>query len=192
MKGEWCYFKSYLNKETCNKIIQDVQLLPWQDGLIGNGEGQEVKQDDYRRSKIKFIHDGDWRFQYIFDFLWKTALIANKDFFQFHVSRLNYIQFAEYDASYLGEYKDHHDVFWLNGDDFYHRKLSCTIQLSDPSEYEGGDLELIGVNNEPLKEDIRMQGTVTYFPSFMRHKVTPVTRGRRYSLTAWFEGRKWT
>ena len=56
MKGEWCYFKSYLNKETCNKIIQDVQLLPWQDGLIGNGEGQEVKQDDYRRSKIKFIH----------------------------------------------------------------------------------------------------------------------------------------
>jgi PKHD-type hydroxylase len=191
MKGEWCYFKSYLNKETCNKIIQDVQTLPWQDGLIGSGEGQEIKKDDYRRSKIKFIHE-EWRFQYIFDLLWKTALSANKDFFQFHISRLNYVQFAEYDASYLGEYKDHHDVFWLNGDDFYHRKLSCTIQLSDPSEYEGGDLELIGVNNEPLKEDIRMQGTVTYFPSFMRHKVAPVTKGRRYSLTAWFEGRKWT
>lgn len=191
MKGEWCYFKSYLNRDLCNKIIQDVQVLPWQDGLIGNGEGQEVKQDDYRRSKIKFIHE-EWRFQYIFDFLWKTALSANKDFFQFHVSRLNYIQFAEYDASYLGEYKDHHDVFWLNGDDFYHRKLSCVVQLSDPSDYDGGNLELTDSGFKPLAEDIRMQGSITYFPSFMRHRVTPVTRGRRYSLTAWFEGRKWT
>lgn len=191
MKGEWCYFKSYLNRDLCNKIIQDVQVLPWQDGLIGNGEGQEVKQDDYRRSKIKFIHE-EWRFQYIFDFLWKTALSANKDFFQFHVSRLNYVQFAEYDASYLGEYKDHHDVFWLNGDDFYHRKLSCVVQLSDPSDYDGGNLELTDSGFKPLAEDIRMQGSITYFPSFMRHRVTPVTRGRRYSLTAWFEGRKWT
>jgi len=124
--------------------------------------------------------------------LWKTGLSANKDFFQFHVSRLNFVQFAEYDASYLGEYKDHHDVFWLNGDDFYHRKLSCVVQLSDPNNYEGGDLQLTDCMFAPLAEDIKMQGSITYFPSFMRHRVTPVTKGRRYSLTAWFEGRKWS
>jgi PKHD-type hydroxylase len=125
--------------------------------------------------------------------MWRTAVAANNDFFQFHISRLNFVQFAEYEASNLGEYKEHHDVFWLNNDDFYHRKLSCVIQLSDPTEYDGGDLVL---NPEasplPLAEDIRMQGSITYFPSFVRHRVTPVTRGKRYSLTAWFEGRKWS
>lgn len=192
MKGEWCYFKSYLNPELCAKIIQDVRTLPWQDGLIGNGNGEEILDDGYRRSKIKFIHAGDWRFEYIFDLLWKTAISANNDFFMFHISRLNFVQFAEYDANYKGEYKNHHDVFWLNDDDFYHRKLSCVIQLSNPNDYAGGDLQLVEAKFTPPPEDVRAQGTITYFPSFLRHQVTPVTRGKRYSLTAWFEGRKWT
>jgi PKHD-type hydroxylase len=191
MKGEWCYFKSYLNPELCNKIISDVEPLPWQDGLIGSGESSEVLDDGYRRSKIKFIYANDWRFEYIFDMFWKTAISANNDFFMFNISRLNFVQFAEYDASYEGEYKDHHDVFWMNGDDYYHRKLSCVIQLTDPNKYDGGDLNLVEATHKPLVEDIRAQGTITYFPSFLRHQVTPVTRGTRYSLTAWFEGRKW-
>lgn len=194
MKGEWCYFKSYFNAELCNKIIQDTQTLPWQDGLIGNtvsGKSGEILNNDYRRSKIKFIHANDRRFEYIFDALWKTAIQANNDFFMFQISRLNFVQFAEYDASYLGEYKDHHDVFWLT-DDEYHRKLSCTTQLSDPNDYEGGELQLTEARFTPPAEDLRAQGTVTYFPSFLRHQVTPVTKGKRYSLTAWFEGNKWT
>lgn len=192
MKGEWCYFKSYLSKEMCEKIINDVEPLPWQDALVGNGKDEEFKNDSYRRSKVKFIHANDWRFQYIFDFMWKTGLQANDDFFMFNISRLNFLQFAEYNSSNLGEYKDHHDVFWLNGDDFYHRKLSCTIQLSDANSYTGGNLELVEAKFKPPIEDVRAQGTITYFPSFIRHQVTPVLTGKRYSLVAWFEGRKWT
>lgn len=192
MKGEWCYFKSYLNSDLCAKIIQDVQILPWQDGLIGNGKDGEILNDDYRRSKIKFVHAGDWRFEYIFDIFWKTAISANNDFFMFNISRLNFVQFAEYDSSYKGEYKEHHDVFWLNDDDYYHRKLSCVMQLSDSNDYTGGDLQLTEAKFQPTAEDVRAQGTITYFPSFLRHQVTPVTWGKRYSLTAWFEGRKWT
>lgn len=192
MKGEWCYFKSYLSKEVCNKIINDVQVLPTQDAQIGVGYDKTSIDTTVRRSKIRFINSGDWRFEYIFDIFWKTAISANDDFFQFHISRLNFIQFSEYNSNVLAEYKPHHDVFWLNGDPVYHRKLSATIQLSDENSYKGGDFTILNVDSAPLAEDVRKQGTIFYFPSFMTHQVSPVTQGVRYSLTAWFEGKKWT
>ena len=190
MKGEWCYFKGYVDSATCERIIRDASSLPTQDGLIGEN-GTEVLRDSYRRSKIRFIYANDPKFSYIFDMFWKTAVSANDDFFQFNISRLSFVQFTEYDAKYQGEYKAHHDVFWLNNDPVYHRKLSATVQLSDPNSYVGGNVEMVDSIHTPPAEDVRMRGTIFYFPSFMTHAVTPVTSGTRYSLVAWFEGKKW-
>lgn len=194
MKGEWCYFKNYLDKQMCEKIIRDVEVLPIQDAAVGVGEKTEVVNTNVRRTKIRFIYAGDWRFQYIFDIFWKTAISANNDFFQFNISRLNYLQFAEYNSNQLAEYKAHHDVFWMNDDPVYHRKLSAIIQLSDPKDYEGGNFEIVdsSVGTRPPPEDVRSQGTIFYIPSFVTHRVTPVTSGIRYSLVAWFDGKKWT
>lgn len=199
MKGEWCYWKSYVSPEICRKIILDVQDLPSQDGLIGGGKENKTPDGhgydgNYRRSKVKFVNKGDYanRFDYIFDIFWKTVVPSNDDFFQFHISRLNFLQFTEYDASYQGEYKEHHDVFWINNDPVYHRKISATVQLSDPNSYDGGDFVFGDGVAQPPSEDARAQGTILYFPSFIRHAVTPVTRGTRYSIVAWFEGKKWT
>lgn len=194
MKGEWCYFKNYVDKQTCEKIIRDAQILPVQNAHIGVGTGKEVVDSSVRRTKIRFMNAGDWRFQYIFDIFWKTAISANDDFFGFNISRLNFIQFAEYNSNELAEYKPHHDVFWINNDTYYHRKLSAMIQLSDESTYDGGNFELVdfSVQSKPPHSDVRKQGTILYIPSFMMHQVTPVTSGVRYSLVAWFEGRKWT
>lgn len=190
MKGEWCYFKGHVDRSTCERIIRDVQAVPTQDGLIGDNGG-EVLRDSYRRSKVRFIHANDWRFSYIFDIFWKTVNSANDDFFQFNISRLPFLQFTEYDAQYQGEYKAHHDVFWLNNDPVYHRKISAVLQLSDPKDYVGGNFEMVDAVHKPPPEDIRMQGSLIYLPSFMVHAVTPVTQGKRYSLVAWFEGKKW-
>lgn len=189
MKGQWCYFKSYFDKDTCEKIIRDAQSLPVQDALVGTGNTENLNQQT-RRSKIRFIHDGDWRFQHVFDALWKNATRANDDFFGIHITRLNFIQLAEYDASYMGEYKEHHDVFWLNNDPYYHRKLTCVVQLSDPQSFVGGSLELTDTDF-PLDKDANTQGTFVYFPSLFRHRANPVTQGKRYSIAAWFEGPKW-
>lgn len=191
MKGEWCYFKQYLSKAECEEIIQNALTIEPQQAIVGaNGTELDVRPD-YRRSLVRFINKDDWRFQKLFDILWKTAIMANHDFFNVHITKLDYIQFAEYDASYEGEYKDHHDVFWINGDDYYHRKLSCVLQLSDPNDYEGGNLEFIDTIHFPDANDIRQQGSLTYFPSFFRHRATPVIRGTRYSIAAWFDGPKW-
>lgn len=189
MKGEWCYFKSYLNSEMCNKIIEDAKTINTQNANLGV-YGQTT-DNNVRRSRVKFINKSDWRFDYLFDILWKTAIQANDDFFNIHISRLNFVQLAEYDSKHQGQYKDHHDVFWLNDDPFYHRKITAVIQLSDPSTYDGGDLELIGVDHVPPAEDFRQQGSIIYFPSFIVHRACPVTSGTRYSVAAWFEGPKW-
>ena len=191
MKGEWCYFRKFFTPEQCKKIVNLASTLPSQQGHLGVN-GVEKTNDDYRRSTIRFIQKDDSRFAFLYDAIWKMAMSANDDYFGFHISKLDYIQFAEYDASYKGEYKDHHDVFWLNNDPYYHRKLSAVIQLSDPSEYEGGDLELIDVQNgAPTREEIKEQGTSIFFPSFFLHRATPVTKGKRYSLAVWFDGPKW-
>lgn len=188
--GEWCYFRSYLSKETCEKIIEDALQIPAQDAVVGvNGINVNLNTE-IRRSKVRFIRSDDWRFTHLFDVLWKTATQANNDFFNIHISKLDFIQFAEYDSSYEGEYKEHHDVFWNNQDPYYHRKLTCVLQLSDPNSYEGGNLELTE-SGSSLDEHCRDQGSMIFFPSLIKHKANKVTKGKRYSIAAWFEGPKW-
>lgn len=192
MKGEWCYWKGYFSPEVCNNILDMGLKLKEQDGVVGNSfKGGSVGEvvNEARRSKVRFISQYDRQFEFLFDTVWKLALQSNLKWFDFHINKLEAIQLAEYDASYLGEYKEHVDVFWVNPTNPHsQRKLSAIIQLTDPSEYDGGDLEFIGVDQHPKARDLRHQGTVTFFPSFVRHRATPVTRGRRHSLACWFEG----
>lgn len=192
MIGEWCYFKSYFSKEYCEDIIKTAKLIDPQEASMGLSEtGTSHQNLDYRRSKVRFLNSGDWRFQKLFDDLWKVILTANKDWFNFHLTKMDFVQLAEYDASYKGEYKAHHDVFWINKDPFYHRKLTALVQLSNPDEYEGGNFEILEANPAPTPEEMKDQGTVIVFPSFYRHQANPVTKGTRYSIASWVEGPKW-
>lgn len=88
------------------------------------------------------------------------------------------IQLLEYKPG--GFYEWHMDNGNLN---FSHRKLSIVIQLTDPSEYEGGDLEFF--NNGTAAKGL---GNLVLFPSYMFHRVLPVTSGLRRSLVAWISG----
>jgi PKHD-type hydroxylase len=191
MKGEWCYFKSYFSKDYCEKLIQDALTIEPIQGktFVSTGDSQDITPN-IRKSLVRFIHSSDSRFTDLFDVLWKTQIVANRDFFNVHVTKLDFVQFAEYHEKDQGMYNDHHDVQWIN-DNENHRKLSCTIALSDPSSYVGGDFQFADTSTHPLGEDMRLQGTMLYFPSFFKHRVTPVVRGVRYSIAAWFEGPKW-
>lgn len=68
------------------------------------------------------------------------------------------------------------------------RKLSMILQLSDPSEYEGGDLQFMD-SSDPITAK-KQKGLVYVFPSWVLHRVTPVTRGVRRSLVVWVTGPK--
>lgn len=172
----------------CDKILELGLKLPAQDATMG--VAGTVSNSEYRRSKIRFIQQTDPNFTFLFDAMWKMAIQANDEWFNFHVTKISYIQLAEYDASYQGEYKKHHDIFWMSGTN-YQRKLTAVIQLTDPSTYQGGNLELFGLTEYPNPEEMRTQGTVFFFPSFLEHQATMVTKGTRYSLACWFEGPHW-
>ena len=80
----------------------------------------------------------------------------------------------------------HNEVYDNPEQPFLHgntRKLSMSIVLND--EYEGGDFEMSGLK-EPLPR--LEKGSIIVFPSFIDHRVTPVTKGTRYSLVTWFVG----
>jgi PKHD-type hydroxylase len=73
-------------------------------------------------------------------------------------------------------------MYYSNGT----RKLSLSVQLSEPEDYEGGSLLLYN-GEEPMTLP-KTRGTGLFFPSYSLHEVTPVTKGIRYSLVAWFLG----
>jgi len=190
MKGDWCYFNQSFTKEECKNILDlGLKVEPEKEARLGVN-GDYKSDDSVRRSKIRFIYSNWPEYEFLFDKIWKLGIQANREWFNFHITNLSFIQLAEYDASYQGEYKRHQDVFWLNGDNKYHRKLSCIIQLSDPNDYEGGNFEM-WVSEQPNKVEIRNQGSVIFLPSFVEHQANPVTKGTRYSIAVWFEGPKW-
>jgi len=188
MKGEWAYYKGYFSPEVCAKILEEGLKLPVKDATLGVDGNTDLA--NYRKSKVRFIQKDDPNFRWLFDELWKLAIETNDIWFGFHISRITYIQLAEYDESYSGHYDKHHDVFWMSGTN-YQRKLTAVVQLTDPSTYEGGNLEMIGINEYPNLEEVRTQGTVFFFPSFEEHQATAVTKGTRYSLACWFDGPHW-
>lgn len=65
------------------------------------------------------------------------------------------------------------------------RKISVTVQLSAGDDYEGGELEL---NSGKILSAMREAGAIVLFPSFMLHRVAPVTRGQRWAIVGWVQG----
>jgi PKHD-type hydroxylase len=191
MRGEWCYFKSAFTQEECEYILKEGLKLPSKKAVMGVSEVNALTDEKYRRSDIRFILKSHTKFEFLFDKLWKLAIHANNDWFNFHITKLDYIQLAEYPSEIQGEYKKHHDVFWINNDPIYHRKLTCVVQLTDPTTYKGGDFQLFNVCEFPNSEEIRTIGTAVFIPSFVYHAATPVTEGVRHSLAVWFDGPKW-
>jgi len=127
--------------------------------------------------------DDDW----VRALLWGYVLEANERGFQVAVDGRCEMQLAEYRAESRDHYGWHHDVHW-NGQAAVDRKLSVTVQLTDPQRYDGGAFEFDEVKTTA---DLRAKGTVLVFPSYLRHRIQPVTSGTRRALVAWFSRPRW-
>lgn len=140
--------------------------------------------DKIRRSETGWMElNQDTTF--IYDTLGFISRQLNGQFFDFDL--FGFVEHLQYTV-----YRDnggHYDWHLDRGDcRMAPRKLSLVLQLSDPSEYEGGDLEL-SVGADPIQIE-RKKGLVVAFPSFVLHRVTPVTSGTRRSLVVWLSGPK--
>ena len=159
--------------------------------IISNGEKQapvqaEIQaegnvQTEVRTSTVRWLEDFGLR-----DMLFEYVKAANVRAFNVDVWNSAEIQFTEYHGTENGHYDWHYDVHW-DGKTNSDRKISITVQLSDPSEYEGGNFEFRDCETPEAKT----KGSVLVFPSHLEHRVLPVTSGIRKSFVAWFYGPRW-
>jgi PKHD-type hydroxylase len=158
--------------------------------IIKNSGGEPFMDNTYRSSKIAFVKEKD------FPKIWKKAtdyyLAANKAAYGFNLVGIESCQYGVYDSVSKDFYNEHADTLFP-GTNMVDRKISMTIQLSDPGDYEGGDL-LFNAAQSGIMEDLeyrqalKKKGSIITFPSFFLHSVTPVTKGVRKSLVFWVEG----
>ena len=123
---------------------------------------------------------------WLYDFLSTLSLNANDMLWKFNLHTiLDSIQYTEYYEG-GGHYDWHVDIgpYPINS-----RKISMSILLSDPSEYEGGDTRLITAK-DPFTSP-KEKGTITFFPSYTLHDVTAITKGTRKALVGWILGPRW-
>jgi PKHD-type hydroxylase len=117
----------------------------------------------------------------------EIVLRLNAQFFHYDLSGLVSFQYARYDAAECGHFDWHKDYGKDYGAaDREPRKLSLSLQLSDPAQYQGGELEVRAGNQVDVAPKAR--GTVIAFPSYVLHRVTPTTSGARKSLVVWAVG----
>lgn len=189
MKEWWRYRAKHFSEIECSKIIELARTIPTEQAKIGYGAANTQVVSNYRRSTVRWLPRYDSRFQPLFNALTLIFHEANSSAFGFDLTLFHEVQFTEYHSENQGTYDWHHDTLWAT-ERLAQRKLSLVVQLSDPNSYEGGDLEFCKeeCHSVPAPTDLRSQGTVIVFPSFLKHRVTPVTAGLRYSLVTWHDG----
>ena len=173
---DYAYWENAFTKEECNTIIKIAKEKGLSKGLTPNKE-------DIRLSNITWLYSND-NLEWVFKKITDIVLNLNEKFFKFDIFGLNEgLQFTNYKAP-TGKYEKHIDRSLNN----IVRKLSLSIQLTDPKEYEGGDLSLYtAAKGDVMKKE---QGTLILFPSYILHEVKPVTKGERNSLVSWVTGKQ--
>jgi PKHD-type hydroxylase len=172
--------QNFLSAQEMDRLItQHAPLLTEGKLSFGNADAS------LRRSRVVFLGQEE-KYAWLYQRLWAAVQVCNPQCFDVDVASVETnVQIARYDGAESGFYDWHFDF----GPSKPLRKLSISIQLSDSADYDGGDLELL-YGNVPKQLD-RTRGAFIIFPSFMLHRVTPVTRGTRWSLVAWILGKRW-
>ena len=176
------YYNEGFSKEELNKIEKDVAELPFKIADTAGGDN-----DQNRRSKVKWVPQNE-NWWWLYEKLADMATMANDSLWNFDLYSLpENIQYTEYYGTDKGHYGWHADI---GPNVLSTRKISITVQLSESDEYEGGDLELFrgGSMNGSFIQAERNAGCVFLFPSYIMHRITPVTRGIRKSFVLWLGG----
>lgn len=169
-----------LSETECDRLIALVQSAQMKDaGLVRGATAHQI-----RRADIAWLDDLP-ETAWVMDELVGHVARANREGFGFDLTDFGESpQVARYDSAREGHFDWHSDIG--AGNWAAKRKLTIVVQLSDPTDYEGGALELRPDSNVATAP--RTRGTATVFPSFVLHRVTPVTAGTRWSLTLWSHG----
>jgi|LauGreDrversion4_2_1035121.scaffolds.fasta_scaffold435201_2 PKHD-type hydroxylase len=186
----YAYWDNFLSDELLEKTIEYCKDNGTDRSFIVNEYGNEVEAPSIRKSKI-MMHLCNENNSFVFDKFLDIATHMNDNFFNFDLLGFDHFQYTVYDEA--GSHYDFHaDAIFgenLPRNMVLTRKLSFSLVLSDSSEYEGGDFEILINGGDPIKVE-QKKGRIIAFPSFMMHRVAPVTSGCRKSIVFWAVGPK--
>jgi|TARA_R110000796_G_scaffold44006_2_gene107665 PKHD-type hydroxylase len=190
------WFKSAIPPKICDDIVKYALQKKETIALTGDFDSnkkltkKDVKNLQKKRKSDLVWLDEKWIYKEVQPYVHAANRMAG---WNFEWDRSESCQFTKYKHN---QYYDWHCDSW---DKPYNkpntpehgkiRKLSMTCQLTDGSEYEGGELEFDFRNKEKTQiiqaKQILSKGSIIVFPSFVWHRVKPVTKGIRYSLVMW-------
>ena len=196
LSNYYWYYQNAIPVDVCNKIIKLALKNKKELGLIGDISKADTKKKTIvsnmkkkRNSNIVWL-DNKWIYELVHNFLFDAN---KKSGWNFDVDFTELIQFTIYkQKQYYDWHVDQNALPYSNhSNDNYNgkiRKLSMSILLNNPNEFKGGQLEFDTPNGLFVCKELNSQGSLVVFPSNVKHRVNPVTKGTRYSLVSWTLG----
>lgn len=173
----YAYADNVLTKKECEDLIFFAKSMDPEEATLGKNKNLN---HDIRKNKVRWLTPHK-EIQDVYRKITDAIVSLNKDYFNFKLYGIyESLQFTTYGKD--EKYTKHTDRLFSS----VIRKLSFSIQLTDPEKYEGGDLVLYDANEETKMN--RKQGTIIVFPSFLPHEVKPVIKGERDALVGWITG----
>jgi len=195
LKHNYFYFTKAIPLKTCKKIIKEGRQKVIEQATVMREGVDKVRRD----CKVSWINDR-WIYEIINPFIHAANKKAGWNF-QWDWNETS--QFTIYEkGEYYGWHTDqgHENLKHVNKNiNGKIRKLSLTLQLTDKTEYEGGDFQLKWIDSKKgdLSRIITVDGakdigTIIIFPSFIWHQISPITKGKRESLVNWSIGKNFS
>jgi PKHD-type hydroxylase len=180
-----CFVDNVFPREAIDYLNGLAEASATQAEVGGIQRAAEVtdRAQSVRRSEVVWLQDTPEN-RPIYELVAQFVQQANNQVFRLELKEFgDAFQLATYRAENAGFYGWHVDT---GPGRLAFRKLSLIVPLTDPSEYEGGEFEVF-YERKPQKVDLPL-GRVIAFPSYLLHRVTPLTRGVRRSLAVWVSG----
>jgi PKHD-type hydroxylase len=184
--------ESAFSKEEVDLIVASLRDGEKEQGQIGTIEAEAETLLKFRSSRVSFINYSK-EYSWLFNKFNKIIQNVNEEYYNFDLNGYDFVQYSEYLANEKGHYDYHIDLMMdmipQKDYDFLYRKLSFSLCLNQQgADYSGGDFKIkTGAEEVSMKLN---KGDMLVFPSFILHKVEPVTEGVRKSLVGWVTGPK--
>lgn len=167
----------FFSREECEEILRISKQITSRPAVTGDGEGKRTRE---RRSSNLVEVYPDPTTHWIFEKLDSALQQLNNQQYKFDIQGFfEGAQIYEYpEGGFLDWHMDIARGYMSN------RKLSMSVQLSDGADYEGGNLEFMDFE----ESGPRGIGDLIVFPAFLQHRVSELTRGKRYAWVSWVHG----
>jgi PKHD-type hydroxylase len=185
----WSFWDDLFTEEEIQAVLNYCEEQGTERGTTFSGTQEETER--VRKSNVKF-HARTPETAWIFDKFNFVIQSINEMYYGFELNGYDAFQYTVYNSDEEGKYDWHMDMGMGHMPQNMHdtRKLSLTFLLND--DFEGGEFQINnGMENEPITVDAK-KGRCILFPSFMIHRVKPITKGTRRSIVIWVVGPKFT